>query len=99
MSDLKHLVQQDRRRAILKLLADAVSYRAGSPMLQLALAGDGHSIGLDAITADLVWLHEVGLLATLIPTGEYHVATLSTRGLDVAYGRTRVPGVARPLPE
>lgn len=98
MSDLNTLVTEDRRRAVLSLLADSHAYQAGAPMLQMVLAGLGHAVSLDAVVADLAWLRDAGLLG-LREVGGVHIATLSGRGLDVARGLTQVPGVARPRPE
>lgn len=98
MSDLKHLITEDRRLAVLSLLADSHAYQAGAPMLQMVLAGLGHAVSLDTVVADLAWLRDAGLVA-LAEVGTVHIATLSGRGLDVAKGLTQVPGVARPRPE
>jgi len=49
------------------------------------------------VRTDLAWLAEQGLLQTAT-TGDVTMATLLTRGVDVAAGRAVVPGVKRPLP-
>lgn len=98
MNDLNTIVQEDRRLAVLSLLADSHAYQAGAPMLQMVLAGLGHTVALDTVVADLAWLRDAGLLS-LREVGTVHIATLIGRGLDVAKGRTQVPGVARPRPE
>ncbi len=97
MSDLNTLITQDRRLALLSLLVDSSGYQAGSPMLQLALNGLGHALALDTVTAELAWLRDSGLV-DLREVGGIHIATLTGRGMDVAAGRTQVPGVARPRP-
>ena len=98
MTDLNTLVLQDRRLALLNLLANSSGYKAGGPMLQLALAGLGHSVALDTVSSDLAWLRDSALLS-LDTVGGIHIALLTPRGLDVAKGYTQVPGVARPRPE
>lgn len=98
MSELQALINEDRRLAVLTLLTDSHAYQAGAPMLQMVLAGLGHAVALDTVVADLAWLRDAGLLG-LREVGSVHIATLSGRGLDVAQGRTQVPGVARPRPE
>jgi hypothetical protein len=57
----------------------------------------GHTVGSDRTEQDLAWLAEQGLVGLETPQG-VTVATLTARGLDVATGRTRVPGVAVPQP-
>lgn len=98
MSNLNVLVTEDRRLAITRLLADSTSYQAGAPMLQMALAGLGHGVSLDTVTADLAWLRDAALLSLRDISG-VHIVTLTARGLDVARGLTTVPGVARLRPE
>lgn len=98
MNTLNTLVLEDRRLKLLDLLADSSGWQAGAPMLQLALGSLGHSVALDSVNADLAWLRDGGLLSVR-EVGGIHIATLSARGLDVAKGRTQVPGVARPRPE
>lgn len=98
MSNLNVLVMEDRRLEILRWLMRSLSYRAGAPMLQLALEERAHGVSLDTVTADLAWLSDAALL-TYREVGGVHIATLTTRGLDVAKGLTVVPGVARPRPE
>ena len=98
MTDLHTLVLQDRRLALLTLLANSSGYKAGGPMLQLALAGIGHNVALDTVGGDMAWLRDSGLLS-LDNVGGIYIALLTPRGLDVAKGYTEVPGVARPRPE
>jgi hypothetical protein len=98
MSNLQTLVQEDRRLAILALLADSTGYAAGGPMLQLALGGLGHTVALETVNSDLGWLRDSALM-DLSNVGGVWIAKLNGRGLDVAKGRTQVPGVARPRPE
>jgi hypothetical protein len=98
MTYLHTLVVEDRRLAMLSLLADSAGYSAGSPMLQLALGGMGHNIALDTVNSELAWLRDTGLV-TLENVGGVIIAGVNGRGVDVARGRTTVPGVARPRPE
>ena len=97
MSTFLNLIVADRRLAMLALLADSAGYSAGSPMLQLALAGLGHTAALDTINAELAWLRDAGLV-TLEDVGGVIIAAVNGRGVDVARGRTTVPGIARPRP-
>lgn len=88
----------DRRLVILRLLADSTGYAANEFILQAILADLAHDVSSDKLRAELAWLHEQGLLTTG-SVGGVTIATLTERGLDVARGRARVPGVKRPQPE
>ena len=98
MSDFSRLLEEDRRLVILRLLAEAPDYRGNSYLLQSALDGFGHAVGLDRLVQDLAWLDEQGLVR-IESVGAVTIATLTARGNDVATGRSRVPGVKRPAPE
>ncbi len=98
MTNIQTLVTEDRRLAELALLADSTGYAAGGPMLQLALGGLGHTVALETVSSDLAWLRDSGLIELSNVAGVW-IAKLTGRGLDVAKGRTQVPGVARPRPE
>lgn len=89
--------EQDRRLVLLRALSSAVQYRANAYLLRRYCDAVGHVVGADRIEADLAWLRDSGLVS-LAREGDVTVATLSARGLDVACGRTEVPGVARPQP-
>lgn len=91
------LVDQDRRLTILKALEAAVGYRAAQFVLARYCEQFGHTVSADRMRTDLTWLSEQGLIKLESPEGVF-VATLTTRGLDVAAGRATVPGVARPQP-
>ncbi|HRH80608.1 MAG TPA: ArsR family transcriptional regulator [Thiobacillaceae bacterium] len=78
-------------------MSDSSGYQAGGPMLQLALAGLGHSVGLATVNGDLAWLRDAGLVA-LRQVGDVYIAELTAQGLYAAKGRTHVPGVARVVP-
>ena len=57
----------------------------------------GHRLSRDKVRTQLSWLQEQGLV-TLVDRAGCQIATLTTRGLDVATGNTTVPGVKRPRP-
>ena len=88
---------EDRRLVLLRALASAAQYRANAYLLRSYCDAVGHVVGADRIEADLAWLSDSGLI-TLGREGDVTVATLTARGMDVASGRTQVPGVARPQP-
>lgn len=97
MSKLAKLVSEDRRLAILRILKGSTEYRANLYLIQRLLADIGHSAALDTINTDLAWLAEQGLLE-METVGGVGIPQLIARGLDVAWGRAVVPGVARPMP-
>lgn len=89
---------EDRRLVLLKALENAVQYRTNAFLLQCFADKVGHVASLDQIRTDLAWLAEQGLISLQEVQG-VTVATLTSRGLDVATGRAKVPGVAVPQPE
>ncbi len=89
---------EDRRLVLLKALAAAAQYRANAYLLRRFCDQVGHTASADKIAGDLAWLAEAALLTTAAPAPDVVVATLTTRGLDVAEGRAVHPGVAKPRP-
>lgn len=91
------LLLQDRRLVLLKALENSAQYRANAYLLRRYCDAVGHVVSADRIETDLSWLAEQGLVN--LERGEgLHVAVLTPRGLDVATGRTKVPGVQTPQP-
>lgn len=88
-------LRQDVRLVALRVLAEMPSYRANSSVLANMLHRFGHAVTRDQAKTELRWLEEQGLL-TIEEAGSVLVATLTERGQDVAEGRARVEGVARP---
>ncbi len=89
--------QQSRRLELLRALKQAVQYRANALLLKSFCDAVGHAVSTDRLQADLAWLAEQSLV-TLEQHEATTVATLTTRGLDVANGSAHAPGVARPQP-
>lgn len=87
----------DRRLVLLKALENSARYRANALLLRRYCDAVGHVVSADRIEADLAWLAEQGLAGVERAEG-LTVATLTARGLDVATGRTKVPGVQPPQP-
>lgn len=98
MTSYKDMVTADLRLTVLRLLAATDGYELSGSLLRMALEDYAHRVGIDRLKGQLAWLEEQGLLAVR-ETGGVAFARLSPRGLDVAAGRARVPGVARPEPE
>lgn len=88
---------EDRRLTLLRALSAAAEYRANAFLLRTYCDTVGHTVSSDRLAADVAWLDEQGLVKSVAQAGVL-VATLTERGLDVAQGRARVPGVARPRP-
>lgn len=88
---------QDRRLVLLKGLESAAQYKANGFLLRRYCEAVGHVVSADQVATDLAWLGEQGLVS-LEKTGDVTVATITARGLDVASGAAKVPGVARPQP-
>ena len=97
MRAFSDLVDEDRRLVILSCLKDDGGYSNNEFVIQAYAKEVGHDVSRDRIRTDLQWLEEQGLV-TIKTVVNLHVATISQRGLDVAYGRTTVPGVKRPGP-
>lgn len=97
MSYLDHLLEH-ARLAVLKLLAEAPSYRANDSVLAQAIDQLGLPVTRDQLRGQLAWLEEQALATLERPTPTLIVATATQRGLDVATGRAIVPGVVRPGP-
>lgn len=91
-------ITEDRRLSVLLVLSESPGYAANLFLVQTAVDSIyGHSVSVDGLRTDVAWLAEQGLV-TAKTTGDVTVATLSTRGADVAAGRATVPGVKRPMP-
>lgn len=93
------LINADMRLVMLRFLKEADGdYRLNSSILHKLLAATaGYTTARDKMLTELFWLKEQGLV-TLEEAGNIYIATLTQRGLDVASGSARVPGVARPSP-
>lgn len=88
----------DRRLVILRALSEDVSGgTANENVLALALRAFGHQVGRDIVRADLQFLREHQLIALEKVGGmrtEIWIGKLLAAGEEVAYGKTRHPGVA-----
>lgn len=97
MSYAEHL-SKHVRIALLRVLKEAPAYRANDSILHSATDTLGLSISRDQVKTELTWLADQGLV-TLQDLSSVLVATATGRGVDVAEGRTSVPGVQRPSPK
>ncbi|MEX0732856.1 MAG: hypothetical protein WED00_05745 [Aquisalimonadaceae bacterium] len=90
-----NVVASDQRLVILQALEEDADYSHNEHVLRSVLSQFGHSVSRDRLRTELNWLSEQGLVS-VAETGGIHIAKLTARGEDVARGRARVPGVARP---
>lgn len=88
-------VRQDRRLGILQLLEASRPVGLRMALLRDLLGDTGRSPSADELRTDLAWLAEQGLTTTT-DCEDGLVARATERGVDVALGRARSPGVPRP---
>lgn len=88
-------VVEDQRLLLLRILNEMPGYQSNSSVLVTGLEHYGHAVSRDQVKTQLVWLEEQ-CLVKLQQLETVTVATLTERGMDVATGRARVPGVKRP---
>ncbi len=92
-----NIVAADQRLVILRALAEDRGYSMNESVLQQVLDMFGHKESRDRVKAELRWLEEMGLI-TIENVSGVLVATLTSRGADVASGAAQVDGVKRPRP-
>lgn len=85
------------REHLLIVLRDMDGYSANDAILTDLVRARGIVNSVDVVRTELAWLEEQGLV-TVERFDELAVATITRRGVDVANGAARVPGVHRPLP-
>lgn len=92
------LLTADERLVILRALnEDAGGYSANESIIHAILGEFAHKVSRDRVRTQLNWLQEQGLV-TLKDVAGCFVATLTSRGIDVAAGNIVQPGVKRPRP-
>lgn len=95
--EYRQLITENQRLAVLKFLKDDSDYTLNTSILQDGLTAIGLDISRDKLETEVNWLAEQGL----VEIEHYRTVTvvkLTGRGLDVAEGRARVPGVKRLRP-
>lgn len=88
-----------RRLTLLRLLSESRGYFGNSSILHAGLMHLGVQSDRDDVLTDLHWLSDQGLVTLTEAIPSVLVATLTSRGNEVATGRTVVPGVQRPGPK
>lgn len=91
------LLTEERRLVILRVLDSAGP--SNDSVLTTGVAHVGVPSSRDQVRTAMRWLEEQGLLTIeALDDGRVLKAAITERGLDVAAGRARVPGVKRPTP-
>ena len=88
-------LDEHRRLAILQHLANVTDYRSNAEILLDVMNGLGITTSRDRIIGTLAWLREAGL-ARIEDHEGFLIVEATGRGVDVAMGRARHPGVRRP---
>jgi Fe2+ or Zn2+ uptake regulation protein len=91
---MQQILSEDQRLVVLRSLVDAGG-EANESILQDCLDVYGHRVGRDLVRNHMTWLSEQGLIS-IDAVGSYMIASLTSRGQDVAEGRSSVPGVKKP---
>jgi len=91
------LIAKAVRLALLQILEKDPNYSHNEYILQTVLEQLGHGLSSDRIRTECRWLEEQGLLILEDVSGVL-VARIKQRGVDVALGRSRIDGIARPRP-
>lgn len=91
-------VSRHRRLAVLRHLAEVPEYVSNASVLQSVLVSLGLALSHDALLTELVWLREQGMVS-FDPDAGFIVVTATQRGIDLARGLSRHPGVQRPRPK
>lgn len=90
-------LREHARLTILRLLEDAPRYTSNVSMMTGLLARYGIAYTRDQTVSELRWLEEQGLLTSEELSG-FVVATATVRGVEVAQGIARHPGIQPPRP-
>ena len=91
-------LEAHRRLAVLTHLAECLDYASNSEILLDVCNGLGITTSRDRMIGTLAWLREAHLVA-IDDHGGFLIVEASARGVDVASGRAREPGVRRPAPK
>lgn len=97
MTSYLEILAMDRRREVLRFLADCGDYTSNGDVLLTFLNAIGIKSTRDAMITDLCWLQEQAFVS-LEDRQEFVVVTATERGVEIAQGLARHPGVSRPRP-
>lgn len=96
MSNFSEFLKQEIRLVMLRLLCEMPQYRSNSSLLASGLDQYGLSCSRDQVKTELYWLKEQGHLEIEAEAGTVLVVKLTSRGEDIACGRSRAPGIKKP---
>lgn len=90
-------LRRHRRLAILRHLEQCTDYTSNASILTDVLDGVGVTSSRDQVITELTWLQENGFV-TLEDKGAFVIAEATSRGVEIARGRTTHPDIQRPSP-
>lgn len=90
---MQKIQREYHRRAIMSLLLYDADYRLSVDMLEMVLDAAGHNLTRDQIETEAAWLDEQGYVTRERPAMGLVVVALTDRGLEIARGKARVPGI------
>ncbi|WP_425099153.1 hypothetical protein [Tropicibacter sp. S64] len=97
MSYAKEL-QEHARLSILRMLEDAPRYTSNVSIMTDLLPQFGISYTRDQVVTEVHWLREQGMVELEELPGGFIVVTGTTRGVEIAQGIAKHPGIQRPRP-
>lgn len=86
------------RLAILRFLEDAPQYTSNASILTALLPQVGIALTRDQVLAECQWLKDQELVKVDARRSDFLIVTATVRGVQVALGQSKHPGVARPAP-
>lgn len=100
MSSFAEKLREERRLVLLRCLSDVDGYKANDASLRTLLEHYGFTVGRDTLRADICFLkdHTLVRVEELAPPSgaDLWMVHLLPAGDDVARGRARHYGIARP---
>jgi len=92
------MIREHQRLLVLRTLSAQPDYTANESAVQMVLDAFGLAAGRDRVRTLLAWLADQGLV-TLSYGADVWVGRITQSGIDVAQGRTTLPGIQRPGPD
>ena len=88
-------IQNNHRRLSILRALNALGYESNDSMIKDSCEVYGNSMSSDQVRTNLSWLEEQSLVS-ITRKNTYMIAKLTSRGQDVAEGKSFVDGVKRP---
>ncbi|WP_304635526.1 VpaChn25_0724 family phage protein [Pseudoalteromonas sp.] len=95
---LQQVQAEHQRISILIALNESADYGANTSMLADVLARFALGCSRDQLKTLLNWLEQNGYVKVERLTDNTWIARITAEGIDVAEGRSTVPGIKRPAP-